>query len=205
MKNFLENNNLIFILRASWRLKKSLFIFYALNIIFAIAFALAAIIAPRELISALINDEGYRRIIYIALIFLAVSGGAGFFMSFIKSYYVPILVELRMIHLHYLYAKILRLDYSIYEDEEALNKIWLVRSLVNDFRNGIQGVLLRLFLISANIVVVSFYFGLIAQLSLWVVLFLAVNMIIVFVFSFYAYRFRSDVHRESSLRSSILE
>lgn len=196
MKRKFKKSNLIFLLSSAWKIRKSLFFYYFANIVLTLAFSLTVIIVPRELVSALVDQSGFEAVIKISVIFLMVAGTSSFLLAYIKAFYIANLHEIRMNHLWMILGKILKLDYRIFEDDEFLNKIWTFESVANNYTTGVQGVLMRLFQISANVVMVSFYFGILFRLSPWVVLFLAVNIVAVFFASFAAYKFRINLDKE---------
>jgi len=196
MKSKFMKSNLIFLLSSAWKIRKSLLFYYFANIILTLTFSLTVIIVPRELVSALVDQAGTEAVVKIAIDFLMVAGTSSFFLAYIKGFYIANLHEIRMTHLWMMMEKVLKLDYRIFEDDEFLNKIWIFESVANNYTTGVQGVLMRLFQISANIVMVSFYFGILFRLSAWVVLFLAVNIVTVFITSFGAYKFRIKMDKE---------
>jgi ATP-binding cassette subfamily C protein len=191
-------SNIKFLFSYAWNYKKSLFLFYVLNIIFTLIVYLSGILARRALISELTDARRVSSLVMVAAIFLVAACGAGFFKSYIKAFYVQILQELRAKHMRRIQRKSLKLELSLYEDPAKLNNEWKVYQAIQSFAMGIQAVYMRLFAISANLVTVCFYAWILASLNLLVLLFLFVNLAVVFYVTLRAQKHALKMDEERS-------
>ncbi len=181
IKNNVEND-FFYLFKEVWNYQRNLYIFYVLNLIFTLTYSLPNILAPRFMIVELTGQGRIEYILAVTAIYFLLIAVSGYLNSYIKYHYQIGISYIRYGFMEKTKEKIMKVQYKSLEDPKYLDEFWRVISATSDIEIGVQGILTQLFILSANSVTSFFYMGIISKLNLWIVLLLAVNIYLVYLF-----------------------
>lgn len=200
-------DNLSFTLKHTWEWDKSVIILCILNsIVIAIA-PFIWMIAPKLLIDEL---TGGKRIKYIFLI-LIVTFIIGSIINYLKPYLAGVF-RMKMNGVRYkfidlIHVKAMSMDFKHTEDPKVLDSIWQALETVLSPRYGVGGILDKLFTIIGYVIGFAGYMTIVLTLNPLILLYLVVNVIIVYILSLKINKFEKDkevINNELRRKSSYI-
>ncbi len=197
-KGEVKESKIQYLLAEVWSSQRVLYLYFLLNMILTLIVSITVILTPRYLIAELTGNGKVESIILISGIFFIVTAVGGYILSYIKADYELSISRVRYIFIEKIKEKIMRVRYENLETPKYLNEFWRVTSATSDIEFGVQGILEKLFLISANGIASIFYLGILGRLNILIVLLLVLNIYLI-------YKLRSNVSKyevETSKKAS---
>lgn len=171
------------IIRDAWRHSRTLFAFFAVNMLLSALFSVAVLYAPRMLVDELMNGQRAAMIVYIALAFLVLAGLSGFFLATMKTSYLNTLKTFRASLLRKAQRKDLTRSYAELEDPARQDESWFAQRGVTNFSTGVEGVCSRLFVLGAALVTLLLYIWVLFALNVWIGLFIVAGAVLLYFYS----------------------
>jgi len=168
--------NIWFLVRRVWKWDKTLFFYLGL---FTIALAVVPFIdmfAPKFLIEELMGGKRTEVLFSIVLGYFIVSAIMNYLSTYSEGIFSPSLIGIGFNFNNLIYEKCMEMDFKYTEDPKILNDIETSKRAVS----SIEGVFRKLFKVFATCFAFLGYSAIVFTLNPWVLLYLIVNVFIIY-------------------------
>lgn len=194
-----DETNFIYLLKEAWQNQRVLYFYFVLNIVFALILSATAILTPRFLIAELTGTARVKTVLLIVGIYFCAMAVAGYLSAVAKNGYELAIPRLRYYFIGKMKEKTMRVRYENLETPKYLNEFWRVTSATSDIEFGVQGILVQLFILSANGVSSLFYLSILGRLNFLISLLLIGNIYLVYLLRSKASKYEVETSKKASL------
>lgn len=175
--------NMKYIISHSWKYDKSIFGIFGIFTILSGIFPFIGILFPKFILDELTGSQDRNRLILLLISFFFSSAIVGYIVTFIKNSYLPKMVHIRFKFIQMLSEKCMTTDYKNTEDPSFLNSVETAFRALESNMDGIEGILHKLFVLGANVIVLIGYILIIGKLNILILLYLIANVCIIYFFT----------------------
>lgn len=185
-------DNLKFTLKHTWEWDKSVIILCVLN---SIVIAIAPFIwmfAPKLLIDELLGSKRINNILMILIITFILGAVINYLKPYLAGVYRMKMNGVRYKFIDLIHEKAMGMDFKHTEEPKVLDSIWQALETVLSPRHGIGGILDKLFTIMGYLISFAGYMSIVLTLNPLILLYLVVNVVIVYLLSMKINKFEKD-------------
>lgn len=185
-------NNLSFTLKHTWEWDKSVIILCILN---SLVIGIAPFIwmfAPKLLIDELLGGKRIKNILLILVVTFILGAVINYLKPYLAGVFRMKMNGVRYKFIDLIHEKAMGMDFKHTEDPKVLDSIWQALQTVLNPRHGIGGILDKLFTIIGYIIGFAGYMTIVLTLNPLILLYLVVNVIIVYILSMKINKFEKN-------------
>jgi len=196
--NKTDGSNFIYLLKEAWCNQKVLYFYFVFNILLTLILSATGILTPRFLVAELTGKARVEAILLIVGIYFVAMAVAGYLSAVVKTGYEMDIARFRYYFIKKMKEKTMRVRYENLENPRYLNEFWRVTSATSDIEFGVQGILVQMFILSANGVSSLFYLSILGRLNILISLLLIVNIYMVYLIRSRASKFEVETSKNAS-------
>ncbi len=199
--NETNGRNLFYLLKEAWQNQKVLYLFFILNIVFALILSATRILTPRFLIEEITGRRRVDAVLLCVGIYFLLMAIVGYLSQFVKAGYEMDISHFRYYFIKKMKEKTMRVSYENLENPKYLNEFWRVTTATSDIEFGVQGILVQIFILSANMVSSLFYLSILGRLNFLITLLLIGNIYLVYLLRSRATKYEVETSKKASIFS----
>ncbi|HAX72079.1 MAG TPA: ABC transporter [Firmicutes bacterium] len=190
--SYSEGDNLLFLLSHAWQWDKVLFLYFTMYTILTAVSPFINIIGVKLMIDELLGAARIEVLGVILGSMFCLQSVINFGVTYLQNLYSPKLIFVRFKFINMLQVKNMTMDFKHTENPETLNQMEAAWQSVNSNHQGIEGTFHSIFNLMGNALSFLGYITLVLTLSPWVLLYLVVNVMIMYVFMMRVKTFEHD-------------
>lgn len=191
-------SNVKYLIKNAWKWDKCLFLQMTIYSISTAIVPFIGIFLPKLLLDELMGEK--RITIFIAILAgtLIVSSLVNYASAYFKDAYQSRVLNIRFKFIAMLEEKCMTMDFKNTEDPKVLNEAKSAWTAVDGNIYGIEGSLRRLFGLIGNVFAFAGYIFIVYSLSPWILVYLIVNVLIVYYFNLKVKKYEYSRKEESA-------
>ncbi|MEG0671390.1 ABC transporter ATP-binding protein [Clostridium sp.] len=175
--------NIKFLVKNAWAWDKGVFINFVLFTIVTAIAPFIAIFTPKFLIDELTGANRLENILIILIGFFIISAIVNYLSAYLQGASLTKMIKIRFGFITTMYDKCMSMDFRYTEDPEILNNLETAGRAVSNNNEGIEGIFHKLFQLFGAAIGFLGYMAIVSTLSPWVLIYLIVNVSIVYYFT----------------------
>ncbi|MFA9376001.1 MAG: ABC transporter ATP-binding protein [Lachnotalea sp.] len=198
-RNKTNERNLIYLLKEAWKNQKVLYLYFILNTVFTLILSATEILIPRFLIEEITGKRRVEAVLLCVGIYFLLMAIVGYLSQFVKAGYEMDISRFRYFFIKKMKEKTMRVSYENLENPKYLNEFWRVTTATSDIEFGVQGILVQIFILSANAVCSLFYLSILGRFNFLITLLLIGNIYLVYLLRSRATKYEVETSKKASI------
>ena len=168
--------NITFLIKHIWKWHKKSFFYFGICTRVTSILPFIDILMPKFLIDELTGDKRITILIIIILSFLIISSIFNYLTAHLEGFFSPMLIDLGMKFDNLISEKCMQMDFKYTEDPEILNRIDAAERSTSNF----TVIFRKLWGLLGMFIAFFGYMAIVATLSPWILLYLIINVLIIY-------------------------
>lgn len=190
--------NICYVVKGAWEVDKTVFIYFGFFSVLSGVMPIINLVFPRFILQELIYGKRIEVLIGLLAAFFLVGSIVGYGKAYFNQAYYPKLVYIRFQFMKKHQLKCMDTDYKNTENPDFLNDKETAFRCLNNNNNGIEGMMHKLYFIGGNLLAIFGYITIISMLNVYVLLYIIVNMLISYYFTYRVRKFEHEKKDEIS-------
>jgi ABC-type multidrug transport system fused ATPase/permease subunit len=199
--------NVCYVVKGAWRADKKVFAYFGIFSVLSGAMPIINLVFPRFILQELMEGKQLKRLIATLIAFFLIGAIVGYGKAYLNQAYFPRLVFIRFEFMKKHNLKCMETDYKNTENPDFLNDKETAFRCLDNNNNGIEGMMHRLYFLGGNLLAIFGYITIISMLNGYVLLYLTINMLISYYFTYRVRKYeheKKDEISENDRRSSYI-